>query len=407
MKSISKKVIAGLLVGATSLSVWAPSSEAATLEKNQYYSIHLNNNLEKVWNVSAESTGDDRAILLYNGKRGDNEQFVFFQLDDGAYAIVNKNSGKTVSVGPRAWFGTATANRVMSGESLLQRSWTGGSAEKWNLRNQGSNKYEIVNQGNGKVASYKWEGSLVDNVEYAELAESNPSDPNKVFNISKNPFGLENFSVPGLPNLEYNTFSMPNLPATGTRPNAPDYNQAGPIDQQLPQTSESVVVGASLIPCIMVKDNNASDYTKIHNSPYYTLVKEEYWEKVRSEIIPAGSTSKYTIRSGVSTVDQQKMTDTLSMNFGADLGLKFGQQSANLKASITKTLQTEVSKTSTDSKEETEEKTIAGVPGKNTGFTAYQLVTKYTLKRTDGSVVSDSWSVRDKNQTLLRTIPNN
>ncbi|PFD23097.1 toxin, partial [Bacillus thuringiensis] len=77
---------------------------------------------------------------------------------------------------------------------------------------------------------------------------------------------------------------------------------------------------ATSIPCIMVNDNQASDYTKIHNSPYYVLVKEEYWEKVRSEIIPAGGSSKYTVTTGVSTEDQQRMTDTLSMNFGADLG---------------------------------------------------------------------------------------
>ncbi|PFD23096.1 toxin, partial [Bacillus thuringiensis] len=68
--------------------------------------------------------------------------------------------------------------------------------------------------------------------------------------------------------------------------------------------------------------------------------------------------------------------------------------------------QTEISTTSTESTESTEEKTITSISGKDTGYTAYQLVTKYTLKRTDGSAVSSSWTVRDPNQTLVRTITN-
>ena len=59
----------------------------------------------------------------------------------------------------------------------------------------------------------------------------------------------------------------------------------------------------------MVKDSQASDYTKIHNSPYYTLVKEEYWDKTFSAVIPAGLTRNYTFKTGMTSVDQQKMTD--------------------------------------------------------------------------------------------------
>ena len=60
-----------------------------------------------------------------------------------------------------------------------------------------------------------------------------------------------------------------------TIPDASNYT--GAYNQQLPPTSKYVVVGASLVPCFMVKHSQASDYTKIHNSLYYTLVKEEYW----------------------------------------------------------------------------------------------------------------------------------
>lgn len=385
MKSLSKKVMAGLLVGATSLSIWAPASQAETPEKNQYYNIKLKANTYKIWDVSKASLDNERAILLWGGSTTeDNRQFVFFPLDGGTYAIVNKNSGKPVVVdGGRSYFGDHFS---FPGEwsVLRQMSWTGASNQKWNLRDQGSNNYEIVNQGNGKVASFGATGVALDYTEYVDLDNSNPSDSDRVFNIANSGSSI----------------SLPTLPAIGTRPDAPNYT--GGIDQQLPQTSNSVVVGASLIPCIMVNDNQASDYTKIHNSPYYTLVKEEYWDKTFSAVIPAGLTRNYSFKTGVTSVDQQKMTDTLSMKIGADFGLKFGDASASIKSEVSKTIQTEISTTNTEASEETITSTVASEPGKTTGYTEYQLATKYTLKRADGSLVSDPWVVKNNKITIAR-----
>ncbi|MED1287614.1 RICIN domain-containing protein [Bacillus mycoides] len=403
MKSISKKVMAGLGVGAMSLSIWAPSSEAAAPENNRYYSIHLKANNNIAWDVASGSVDNDRAILLWNGDRGDNEQFVFFPLDGGSYAIVNKNSGKPVTFGNGAFYGSGAGTGALPvGGILQQKNWTGASTEQWYLRDRGNNNYEIVNQGNGKVASYGYMWAS-QHLEYVDLDESNPSDNDKVFNIAKNGFGALADTFPGLI-PDYGTFSLPTLPAVGTRPNAPDYNTSGANDQQLPQTSNSVVVGASLVPCFMVKDSQASDYTKIHNSPYYTLVKEEYWDKTFSAVIPAGLTRNYTFKTGMTSVDQQKMTDTLSMKIGADFGLKFGDASAAIKSEISKTIQTEVSTTNTEATEETITSTVTSEPGKTTGFTEYQLATKYTLKRADGSAVSDPWVVKNNKITVARKI---
>ncbi|WP_336992631.1 RICIN domain-containing protein [Bacillus toyonensis] len=397
MKSISKKVMAGLLVGATSLSIWAPSSEAAAPEKNRYYSLHLAADPGKVWDVYKGWGSNDAGILLYKTNGGDNQEFVFFQLDGGAYAIVNKNSGKPVAIGnPIIDDDGVRQFRAFNNEGLLQKDWTGAATEKWYLRDKGNDIFEIVNQGYGKVATHAWQGTLAQNWTYTDLDNSDPSDPYRLFKISKSPFPFE---TPGF-NFDHGTFSLPQLPATGTRPGAPNYS--GGIDQQLPQTSDSVVVGASLIPCIMVKDNQANDYTKIHNSPYYTLVKEEYWDKTFSAVIPAGLTRQYTFKTGMTSVDQQKMTDTLSMKIGADFGLKFGDASASLKSEISRTIQTEISTTNTEASEETITSTVTSEPGKTTGFTEYQLATKYTLKRADGSIVSDPWVVKNNKITIAR-----
>ncbi|MED1093535.1 RICIN domain-containing protein [Bacillus paramycoides] len=386
----SKKVMTGLFAAAMGLSIWTPASHAETPEKNGYYSIHLAANTALKWNVDSASTDNERLIRLWKEGLADNEQFAFFPLDGGLYAIVNKNSGKpVVADGGRGYVYNGQGS-LPNDQALRQMSWNGADNQKWYLRDKGNNKYEIVNQGNQKVASYAWEGTAIQNIEYVDLDNSNPSDNDRLFNIS----------------AARSTFTVPTLPATGARPNAPAYDPNGPIDQQLSQTSNSVIVGSALIPCIMVKDSSADDYTKIHNSPYYVLQKEEYWEKTRSATISPGGTDKYFVKNGVSTVDQQRMTDTLAMNFGADLGLKTDNLSASIKYSISKTLQTEVTKTTTNASEESEEKTIPSAYGKETGYTVYQLVTKYTLKRTDGTTVSDPWSVRDKNQIVVRSIPN-
>ncbi|QPW46704.1 toxin [Bacillus thuringiensis] len=384
MKFISKKVMTGLMVTAMSLSIWTPASQAAVPENNRYYTINLKANPNKIWDVANGYTENGRAILLYNETHGDNQQFVFFQLDGGTYAIVNKNSGKPITFGPDAWFGNHSYPGILMGDVLQQQSWTGAPAEQWYLRDKGSNNYEVVNQGNGRVASYAGVHRTHGWIDYVDLDEPNPSDSNRVFNIANSPSGL----------------SLPTLPATGTRPTAPNYT--GGIEQQLPLTSNSVVIGASLIPCIMVNDSQASEYTKIHNSPYYVLIKEEYWEQTFSKVIQPGLSETYSYKTGISSVDQQKMTDTLSIQVGGDLGLKFGDKSASLKAQITKTLQTEVSTTSTQASEETITQTATGEPGKATGYTQYQLVTKYTLKRQDGTTVSNPWVVKNNRITVTR-----
>jgi hypothetical protein len=391
---LSKKIMAGLMVGAVTISIWTPLSHAATPENNRYYSIHLKNNTNLVWDVYEGGTYDEAAILLHDQNSGDNQKFLFFPLDDGKYAIVNKNSGKPVvsdtSVG--AWIADRT--RTYNTDTLFQKSWTGDAKDQWYLRDQGGSNYEIVNQGYGKVASYGSMFLMSGTRNFVDLDESNPSDGDKVFYISSGPVnrGVQ---------PEYGTVSLPQLPATGTRPNVPKYDASKYPYQQLPQTSNSVVVGASLVPCIMVNDSQASDYTKIHNSPYYILEKEEYWDKAASTVLSPGATQSLAFKTGMSSTDQQKMTETLSMKIGADFGLQFLGKIGPLKAEISKTIQTETSTSNSQVSEDTVTTTIKSDADKTTGYTLYQLATKYTLKRTDGTTVSGSWIVKNNKVTVL------
>ncbi len=387
MKLLSKQVVAGLLVGAMSLSSFTVGSFAAP-DANKYYQIKLKSDLNKVWDVVQGEQGNNQAILLYEAHKGDNQKFMFFPLDGDLYAIVNKNSGKVVRVsGNKPQFG---GDAMMDkSEVLTQNTWTGAADQQWYFRDLGGYYYEIVNQGYGKVASYAYTGNLISNAEFVDLDNSNPSDDKRVFSIS-----TFNDSI-----------TLPTLPTIGERPAAPDYDYYGDVGQKLPKTTTPVVVGASLVPCIMVNDGQTSDYTKIHTSPYYTLVKEEYWDQVYTAVIPSGATNSYTFKTGVTNTDQQKMTYTLSMKIGADLGLKFSDQTAALKFEIARTIQTEVSTTSAELSETTVQRTVTGEAGKPaTGFTEYQLATKYSLYRQDGTMVSNPWVVKDNQTTVARKI---
>ncbi|WP_028595059.1 RICIN domain-containing protein [Paenibacillus assamensis] len=372
MNFLSKKALSLLLVGAMSLSFWTPLSEAAVPEKNQYYYIKLKADFNKEWDNPNSSQSNNTGVNLHYPFYVDNQKYIFFPLDGGLYAIVNKSSGK------------ATSFANWEAEQLVQQTWTGATRQQWYLRALGNNDFEIVNQENGKVASYGARGSE----EFVDLDHANSSDPNRVFRLS-----ATNTSI-----------TLPTLPAIGTRPNAPVYTTQN-VNEQLPDTSSSAVVGATLLPFIVVQDNQASDYTKINNSPYYVLVKEEYWEKTFSAVVPPGLTYNYSFTSGVSSEDQRTLTDTLSITVGADFGFAFKAITASLRTEITKSLQTSVSSTTSKATEETISTTVTNTSGVTTGYTGYQLVTKYTLKRKDGSLVQEPWIVKNNKNTVARINP--
>ncbi|WP_423747700.1 hypothetical protein [Bacillus cereus] len=97
-------------------------------------------------------------------------------------------------------------------------------------------------------------------------------------------------------------------------------------------------------------------------------------------------------------MDQTRMTNTLNIEIGADFGLKFNNVTSNISGKITKTIQTEVSSTNQQSVSETKSDEISNDTSNYTiGFTQYQLVTKYTLYRMDGTAVSNPFiSKNDK-----------
>ncbi|PEQ68089.1 hypothetical protein CN469_04415 [Bacillus cereus] len=139
-------------------------------------------------------------------------------------------------------------------------------------------------------------------------------------------------------------------------------------------------------------------YTKIQNSPYYKLIKEEYWEQTYSLVLGPSQKRSYSYVTGTSSVDQTRMTNTLNIEIGADFGLKFNNVTSNISGKITKTIQTEVSSTNQQSVSETKSDEISNDTSNYTiGFTQYQLVTKYTLYRMDGTAVSNPFiSKNDK-----------
>ncbi|PEQ68109.1 RICIN domain-containing protein [Bacillus cereus] len=343
---------------------------------NVYYVIALKANDLLVWDIKGESRDNGVPVLLYQSRQSDNQLFLFFELDNGKYAIVNYNSGKCIYFDYRIY---------SPGLGAGQTKWTGADSQQWYLRSvdPSHNQYEIVNQGFGTVASYAGDGS----VKYVDSDDANPSDPDRVFGIN--------------PTTRY-PITLPTLPAIGTRPAVPDYFSS-PYDT-MPATSASQIVGASLIPCIMVNDGQQADYTKIQNSPYYKLIKEEYWEQTYSLVLAPNQKRGYSYTTGTSSVDQTRMTNTLNMEIGADFGLKFNDVTAKISGKISRTIQTEVSTTNQQSVSETKSDEINnGTSNYTIGYTQYQLVTKYTLYRMDGTAVSNPFISKNDKIAVTRS----
>ena len=112
--------MAGLGVGALSLSMSTSQVKHQIQRKINTYIIDLAANKTLYGMYIKDVLDNEGGIILYNGSRGDNQQFVFFPLDGGTYAIVNKNSGKPGGFDGDASFGNGVRDASQIKQALRQ-----------------------------------------------------------------------------------------------------------------------------------------------------------------------------------------------------------------------------------------------------------------------------------------------
>ncbi|EJR24476.1 RICIN domain-containing protein [Bacillus cereus] len=199
----------------------------------------------KVLDVARGSIDDKTPIVQYHSTNQQlNQQFLIFALDDGYSIITSLISGKVLDI--------AQTGPVPPG-SVIQHRLLGGDNQKFLLGNDGT----IAAKHNGKVFDV-----------YKGLTDNDVAITEHIFHNGVNQkFIFEPVS----------TFTVPS-PSKGTLPPAPDFKND--INEVLPDKTNPVITHDSNIPCIMIDDKTFTSQQKIQSSPYYKLVKIQYWEKV-------------------------------------------------------------------------------------------------------------------------------
>jgi hypothetical protein len=329
------------------------------INKNRSYKL-INKHSTSVLDGSKENN----SVQQWKWHGGNNQRFLIFPLDNGYYAIANKYSGLVVD-------GSKENN------SVQQWEWNGGKHQQWILE-QNAGYYVIKNNLRGLVLDGSKEN---DSVQQWKGHGGN----NQQWKIED----VETITLP--------TFK------TGSLPDIPRFTASG---QNLPESTEKVITAYTLIPCIMANDS-WSHSQKIKESPYYALIKREYWKIEFQEDFGPHDEKENIATYGMRTSHHQSMEQTTGITVSADAGFAFKGFSASISTTVTHELKV----SSSTSSEKMEEKTVKFKYNNPTGTTIsygkYAHVSEYQLLRMNGTFVDNPWSVTNENNTRTTTWPTN
>lgn len=130
--SVSTFVITGIS-GAT--------GGGTTIDTNAYYKI-VNQNSNKLLDVSEASTADGANVIQWMDIGGTNQQWKFVATTNGYYKLINRKTGKALEV---------SAQSVADGGDVIQWTDNGGTNQQWKPVFT-DNTLKLVNRNSNKVA---------------------------------------------------------------------------------------------------------------------------------------------------------------------------------------------------------------------------------------------------------------
>ncbi|PGU51711.1 MULTISPECIES: RICIN domain-containing protein [Bacillus cereus group] len=321
---------------------------------------------------------DDLAYALqYTGHNADNQKFLIFTLDNNYSVIAAKHSGKVMDIWDTPNFPPGLP------DILTQYYFKNGDNQKFFIANDGS----VAVKQDGRVLDVH-DGRTSNDVPI--IAYNYQGSANQKFNLEKS-----------------GTVSI-KPPTTGTLPPAPDFKTTN-LDEELPDDTTPVITHATYLPYFMVKDPYYNAQQKITNSPYYILVRRQYWEKKTQRVLAPSETYDYMETTGVSRTDQTSMTETTEISIGADLGFMFKGFSLGLSTSITKSLSVTKSTSNTESTEISKRVVYTNPFKYQIAYAKYMLINEYYVTRSNGEMITSGdasyWKVPDPERTVSRIIP--
>ncbi|PFE10624.1 RICIN domain-containing protein, partial [Bacillus cereus] len=248
----------------------------------------------------------------------------------------------------------------------------GEDFQQWIVKDAEEGYVSLWNKNSGKVADVSWRSK---------------DDSATLEQLTWNDEDFQKWSL-----VEVESFDLPSVEVS-TLPPVPQYTS---LNDNLPDVTNSVVTAYTLMPCIMVNDSwNSMD--KMKNSPYYILQKSQYWKKLDSHTFAPNISYTSDTKYGMTNTDQESMTNTTGISVTVDAGFSFKQLSSSISKTVTDELQVSISTATELMTEQENIETIENTNDYEIAWSLYALVTEYELKHADGTSVTQSWTVINKN----------
>lgn len=155
-----------------------------------------------------------------------------------------------------------------------------------------------------------------------------------------------------------------------------------------PTNSNPCLIGETLVPFFFVNDGLMSRKAQVQSTPYYRFRREQFWRNAGSYNYPGSpdETRTFERKMGMSKTTMDEVERTMSYSVKADAGFSFWGINSTLSASFQETLRWKHSEETKQMEETTttiEKKFVAGHPS---AYAYWQLMDRFTLYRTDGTV---------------------
>jgi hypothetical protein len=299
-------------------------------------------------------------LIQYAFHDGDNQKFMLFPQDDGTYVIANQHTGEVLDIAQ------ASLDEIAP---CIGHSFNSQPNQHFNLRVINDSVHHIEAKHSGKVLDV-FEASREDRVRVFQYHLTDGA--NQKFR----------FEVVG----EYPLPAISQLGVLGSIPRATS------IDDNLPAETPAVLIAEVRVPYFAVNDTLSKDMA-VKISPYYLIRNEKFWNKKFDKVFEGeGRTEKYSFVSGMT----EQVSHAVEATFSVEKLMKYFNLNLTFKDSTTTT----TTQTVTIEREYTYK---GGAP---LLFVGYALVDRFTMQRTDGTVISTPWDVTNGDIFHEEAFPN-
>ncbi|MFF2242165.1 RICIN domain-containing protein [Bacillus thuringiensis] len=254
----------------------------------------------KYLDVARDSKAEWANIQQYEYVNGLSEKFFIHPLDNNYYAIISCLSGRALDI---------AYDSKDNWANVQLYHWNGGDSECWYLNPDPNNPgYHIVmSKRSGKVLDVARDSS--DNWANIQMYD-------ELAGLDGQRWLIEEDGEVTLPTITTDTLTK--IP------------QCKAIDEVLPDKTKKVATHSTIVPAMLVTDSIYSLATQIEKSPYYILVKSQYWKITADYRLAPGESHEITNTTGMTVTDQQTIKSTIGISIQSDVGISFEGISASL-----------------------------------------------------------------------------